>query len=634
MSIQDVTTVQSVTDYVINNMENESKQIANKVKSIFTENFYNGGSNTAGSISNEIERLESYISQKQEAYQTTYAYLKYTSEELNILNQQLQRQIYEVTQQADADERKQKRAIEQAIDETNQMYMEGDIEKSEMQPTLSRKLAQYCTRDNNLSVMNARLTPIKSQMTSLTNKIADLIDRVNCYEAESKLAQGTLVLMKNLMSKMDLGSSDSSTKANERPIYTPTKQALVDTLATGIKGLTKNGAYEGFPKDAYSMSNPQMVKLKDFLGMNGDGKLGNNGVLKDSMLNQMKDKGFTAKEALYAINWIFDNCKMSYQPGGQWSVPYGHDTEAHNVYSELIDQVNTLWGADALRGAKPETPTSTGEPPVEPPAEPPVEPPTRTDPIGYSIKDTTYEFVIDRNKNNIFDDKSEFLGASKGINELKALDLNSDGTVSRDEMESNEQLFVLMTDHETGAHAFKSIKEANIDSIDLNSLTSKNWTNINNNVLKNTFTVNTLTGSTVQGYQTNDSDFYIKKSYNGVENAEMAVTVDENAVRQAENIFSSIKTLSSQEYGDISTRAVKSINRTQQDVNDTINDMNNELNTADNGLTSGTRPKTAEEKQAEEDKAAEEEAKKQEAIANNQNSDDKEKEDKDKIEEE
>ena len=70
MSIQDVTTVQSVTDYVINNMENESKQIANKVKSIFTENFYNGGSNTAGSISNEIERLESYISQKQEAYQT------------------------------------------------------------------------------------------------------------------------------------------------------------------------------------------------------------------------------------------------------------------------------------------------------------------------------------------------------------------------------------------------------------------------------------------------------------------------------------------------------------------------------------------------------------------------------------
>ena len=633
MSIQDVTTVQSVTDYVINNMENESKQIANKVKSIFTENFYNGGSNTAGSISNEIERLESYISQKQEAYQTTYAYLKYTSEELNILNQQLQRQIYEVTQQADADERKQKRAIEQAIDETNQMYMEGDIEKSDMQPTLSRKLAQYCTRDNNLALMNSKLTPIKSQMTSMTNKIADLIDRVNCLESESKLAQGTLVLMKNLMSKMDLNSSDSLTSASQRPIYTPTKQALVDTLASGIKGLTKDGEY-----DAHSMSNPQMAKLKDFLGMNGDGKLGENGVLKGSMLNQMKDKGFTSKEALYAINWIFDKCRMSYQPGQQWSVPYGHGEEAKNVYSELIDQVKTLWGADALRGADdtatttdPKTTTTTNPDTTTPTT---IDNPDRTDPIGYSIQDTTYEFVIDRNKNNIFDNKSEFLGASNGINELKAHDLNNDGTVSRDEMESNEQLFVLMTNHETGEHAFKSIKEANIDSIDLNSLTSKNWTNINDNVLKNTFTVNTLTGSTVQGYQTNDSNFYIQKSYNGVENAEMAVTVDEKAMKQAENIFSNIKTLSSQEYGDISTRAVKSITKTQQDVNDTIGDMDNELNNAPNGLTGGERPKTAEEKREEEEKAAAEAAKKEEAAANKTNENEEKDKDKDKIDEE
>ena len=414
---------------------------------------------------------------------------------------------------------------------------------------------------------------------------------------------------------MNLGSSDNSTAANERPIYTPTKQALVDVLAQGIKGLEKtDGEYIPFrethaqglePADQCSMANPQLVALKNFLGMNGNGTLNKDGVLESSLLNQMKDAGFTAKEAVYAINWIFDKCNMSYTPGGQWSVPNGHGQGAHDTYATLLDQFDKLWGVDALRTDDNIDPENGGNNNPENP-ENPEEPVKRTDPIGFANGDTTYEFVIDRNNDLKFNGASEFLGASKGIDELKALDTDGNGVISKEEMESNEQLFVLMTDHNTGAHSFLAIAEAGINSIDLKSLKSSDWTNINENQLKNTFTVNTANGGSVKGYQTLDNDFYLKKSYNGVENAEMTVTVDDTAIQQAENIFSSIKTLSAEEYGEIARKAATSVKDTQRNVNEISQDMSqNALHAAD-GLTDAEKPQTAEEKAADEKKADDE----------------------------
>ena len=613
MSINEVKSIQAINNYVIENLDSESQQAAKKVETLFSEKFYNGGSESASAIAVEIEKLESYLTKKQNEYNQTYNLLKLTNEELNKLNQELEKEILDVTQKAEEDEYKQRVFIQRAIDETNEQYMKGEIEKDDMPGVLAGKIAKYCEIDPAILTASNKLNSTKSRIATLTNKIASIIDRVNCLETESKLAQGTLVMMKNLMGKMNLGTSDSRTTDNEAPVYTPTKQALVDELAQGIKGLTGEGTY-----DKNSISNPQVAKLREFLGLNGNKELNDKGVLKDSALNKMKDAGFSEKEAIYAINWIFDKANMSYQPGGQWSVPYGHGTEAQETYKTLLEQTKALWGADGKQETEAVNPTTTTTTPTnnEPTNTTTTTSPTnnvkRTDPIGYSFGDVTYEFIIDRNNDGKFNNTNEFLGAKNGIDELKALDLNKDGTIDKDELNANENIFVLMTDHRNGTHGFMSAAKE-IDSIDLNSISSKSWTNINNNNLRNAFTVNTVKG-TAQGYQTDDDNYYLSKSYNGVQNADMQVTIDDEALKKAQNIFDSIQTLSDEESKNIEAKAGIDVKKAQASVNKTDEEMKANANEADSGLTRVDRPETKEEaliREQEEAKKAEEEEKAQ-----------------------
>ena len=607
MGINEVNKIQCATNYVIDNLDKESSQAAQKVESLFSQKFYNGGDASANEVLEEINNLENYISQKQNEYQQTYNFLKLTDEELNKANEELEKEIFEITQRAEKDEREQKIFIQRAIDETNELYMNGKIEKEDMSGELARKIAKYNKIDPSILTSSNNLTSKKSRISALTNKIASIIDKANTIETDSKLAQGTLVLMKNLMSKMSLGTSNRTTSANERPVYTPTQQALIDDLAQGVKGLTGDGTY-----DKNSINNPQVAKLQEFLGLNGNNQLNENGVLTDSALNQLKDAGFDEKEALYAINWIFDKCNMNYKPGETWSVPYGHGEDAQKVYSTLLDQTNKLWGSNGQQEQEKtnaETPENSASTTASKPADKKLSvDDVRTDPIGYSVGDVTYEFVTDRNNDGKFSGKNEFMGALNGIDELIELDTNKDGIVDRDEINAKENLFVLMTNHKTGSHGFMSANSGNIDSIDLNSLTSKNWTNINNNQVRNIFTVNTVTGEKAQGYQTLDSDLYINASYNGVDNADMYVTVDESAFRQANNIFSQIKNISTEEYENIVANAEKSTRKTQTRVNQIDNEMETTANQADNSLTHVDRPESKEEAEAREEQEAQEQA--------------------------
>lgn len=621
MSIQDVKAIQANTNYVLENINSETQEAAQKIETLFSKKFFNGGAESAEAINVEIEILKNYIKQKNQEYCENYTQLKYTNAELNKLNEQLQKEIFAVTEQADKDERLQKAFIIKAIDEVNKMYMDGEIEKSEMPRQLALKIANYNKIDTSILIASNRLNTTRTKIEAITNKLASIMDRANMLETESKLAQGSLALLQNLVGKMSLGRTNNATAANERPIYTPTKQALVDELAAGIKGI-------GGGSDRNSMANPQMVKMKEFLGLNGDGTQdGKYGVNADSMLLRMKDAGFTAKEAMYAINWIFDGSNMSYNVSNQqWSVPYGHGADAQNTYATLIDQTKKLWGSNANvigNGGDDEGNPDIGDIPdiEDEDTDEIVDADRRTDPIGYSVGDVTYEFVVDRNGDNKFNDKSEFLGAQNGITELRGLDTDGDGVVTNDEISANENLFVLMTDHKTGEHKFMSAADGNIESIDLSTISSKNWTNINDNQVANVFTVNTVTGADARGYQSFDSAYYIEKSYNGViGNADMAVKVDQSAMRQAQNIFASIEVLSN--YENEANLAEQSLNvkNAQKTVAETERNMAKTADNAENGLEAGRRPETKAEKEErlrkeEEERKAEQEAAEKRAAA-------------------
>lgn len=621
MSINDVLSIRKMTNFVIANLDNETKDAANEIKSLFSQKFYNGGDKSAAEIDEEIEKLQNQIEEAHVEQEISYNRLKLTNERIKTLNKEIQEEIETSIEEAEADSRRKSSLVNKAIDKVNEMYMNGEIRKDEMPFKLQQEIASICEGAPESVMQKISVISKSNTIKKCTNEIAEILTNINTAENESNLLAGTLELMKGLKNKMQLRSTDFSTGLTEKPIYTPTQQALIDQFAKGIKGLTKDGEY-----DKNSIDNPQVKKLEEFLGINGNGVVNDKGVLAASQLNVLKEAGFTPKQALYAINWIFDKSNMSYTPGGEWSVPYGHygkneervtgkKSQANTIYRTLIDQVDKLWGKNAMiTGDDGETSTDND------PGFDPDEDTTRTDPIGFAIDNTTFELVIDRDADQVFDGKSEFLGAIDGIDELKALDKDGNGKISKEELKINKNLYLVSTNHETGKHGFMNATEV-IDEIDLTSIEAQNWTNINNNTVKNIFNITTTNDEIVKGYQTLDDDYYLSKSYNGINNAEMAVTVDENTMNKAEEHFSKIKEVNieqAEEYksaNDIASEIDTTITNGTSELNKINKKTENYVENAQDGLTTAIRTHSAERnEEAEEAEEAEEEENKEEEI--------------------
>lgn len=443
MSISEISEINKATNYALESRKNNSakKDILNLFEG---KKFYNGGNTSANSVAEEIKTLQNFITEKNSDYSQKCAALKSADKELQDLKKQLEDEILDVTKQADKEEKEQRNQIRNAINEVNQMYMNGDIEKEEMSSELSKKISRYSSLSSGVTSKASRLNGTKTRIASITGKIASLIDSANSIEAELNIAKGTMSIMQNLMSKMEINGSVNA-----------------------------------------------------------------------------------------ANNESENNSKA----------------------------------------------------------------------LGFSANGKNYNFIIDRNSDNKLNDSSEFLGANSGFQELKNIDKNKDNIVSRDELnESN--MFVLVTDNQTGSNKFMSILESGISSIDLSTITSEDFNELEEPEIQNIFTVNTVSGVSTQGYE----DSLIS----GFNNTEMIVGIDESVLKNAKNIFSKGASLSSNGLEENVVNAAIAIKAAQADVKRTASEMAVNDNTASSKLTKQERPETKEEKEARE---AEEAQKEKEAAA-------------------
>ena len=80
--------------------------------------------------------------------------------------------VYEITQRIGYSENLQKDFIERAIDETNEMYSRGQIQRNEMSRNLSERVINYNKVDNTIfQIQNQKA------IEKYTNQIADIIDK-------------------------------------------------------------------------------------------------------------------------------------------------------------------------------------------------------------------------------------------------------------------------------------------------------------------------------------------------------------------------------------------------------------------------------------------------------------------------
>lgn len=463
---------------------------AQLVKDLFSKTYYNSGSESKADLQNQIKTLESRIKILQVEANLIYEQLRTQNQKINKAQEELTDKLTQVASASETYTQKQYDSINKAVELATEMYKNGEISKEEI-PSKIAALIEGTNPEGAARIRNlmAGADEKSSEVKMLINNLTSLFNYADTKSGELAASQASLELLELLSNKISDAKGGYTNNNNDAsvPVYTPKKEAFVDECVAQYR-VAASG-------DIYSMANPQTQKFSEALGINGG----------ESYLKQMKEQGFTYKEAMYATTFIFNQVGIKYVPGGQLSVPYGHGADAKNAYTTFIDQVKLYWGEDASRA------DGTGEGGNGGETDVPVIEPNRTDPIGFNSGNVTYDFAIDRNNDNIFNGKEEFLGADKGIQELFALDINNDGKVSTDEM---EDLYVVKNNHELGDFGFISAQMAGISEIDLNSFKENNYTNVNGNILAGTFNI-TVNGKATEGRQTLDNDHYLDVAYGG-----------------------------------------------------------------------------------------------------------------------
>ena len=434
MGLSEISEIKTATNYAIESKNNNNAK--NEIINLFSANqFNNGGESSVNTIEEELQTLQNFITGKNSEYNNKNTEINSAQDELTALNKKLEDEIFEITKQANKEEAEQRKNIEHAITEVNNMYMNGDIEKSEMSAELTKKISRYANLSSGVTLKLSGLSGTKAKISALTSKIASLIDAANSIESEINTATGTVSLMQNLLSKMTISGS-----------------------------------------------------------------------------------------------------------------------------------VNT--GSENTSGA-----------------------------IGFNSNGKTFSFITDKNNDNKVNGSSEFLGATNSFDELKNLDTNQDNIVSQNELGSNN-MFVLMTDNQTGSSKFMSLLESGISSINLSTITSESFNELEEPQVQNIFTVNTVSGASVQGFQ--------NASISGFDNTALTVNVDGSVLDDAQNIFAKGASLSAEGLDDNVTKAEEAIVEARAAVKTTAAEMAANDSVASTKLTKQDRPETQEEKEQREEKEAEE----------------------------
>ncbi len=154
----------------------------------------------------------------------------------------------------------------------------------------------------------------------------------------------------------------------------------------------------------------------------------------------------------------------------------------------------------------------------------------RTDPLSFKKDGIEYTFVIDRDNNSKFDGTSEFVGADSSktwLDDLKSLDANNDGVLSKDELENLKLMGTSIQDNteftsnyntNNIGYTMSSAASMGIEEINLNGLEDKvnqdsGKTDINNSELFNDSFSFKIDGQEYSATRKDDTSEYMNTIY-------------------------------------------------------------------------------------------------------------------------
>jgi len=308
---------------------------------------------------------------------------------------------------------------------------------------------------------------------------------------------------------------------------------------------------------------------------------------------------FSFKEAMYLLfnqnNGVFKNTGITYdinQPVDangepQYFIGTAGDRDTAQLYKDIALKIKDIWG---VANDKPTTQLQViGQKQAV----------KRTDPLSFSDGSKEYSFVIDRNKNDLFDSQTEFVGGSDSsswLDDMKTFDLDGNGIIEGNELDNVNLLVTNYQDNanvsnnekgfmrETSTHinySFASAKNLGITNINLENLEnnvnqSTNEYDVNGSEkFKDGFTF-TMNGKEISAERKDDTQEFMNAVYSNSYGRNMHVGFSEDTVdSEIEANFSG------QDIAEIDKIAtdVNTLNKNIDDLNQTVKSAPGQIKT-------------------------------------------------------
>lgn len=483
---------------------------------------------TTATLERQIKELEALIDEIQSEIDALYDQQKAANDEMNGLVNDLNEESYQASKQADKNLKQQQDLVSSATDEAYRKYMKGEIEKDEIPMYIADALAK--SNGPGGAKMQAHLTNMDAKgqkITSISNKIANILDSINEFTAKLKTTQTSLDLMNQLKAAVPEHKERADIQDTlERPYFTPSQEALGDKLIDKFK-VANDGQWAdgnaGTTLLNQALKGSGVVDKAKLDAMSPEEKaqaVEDCDLSKYSALELMYMSGMDATHAAYAIGHVFRGAGVGYnEKNGALITPQGHDGIAA-IFKELRDQYTTLWGGKIEAGSENDKGVKGG-----------------ADPFSWRDGDTTFTLTIDRNGDGKFNGTEEFLGANGGVDEIKAADADGDGKLTAAEMDE-AGIFIMENNQAMkagGTYGFNGAAESGVDFLDIDSFRQIDGIkseDLNGNTRKAEFNIS-VNGETLTGKQSENQDAYNQTFYGHTFGEAISFGLDPEEVQKA-----------------------------------------------------------------------------------------------------
>ena len=498
----------------IKNINMQKDDAKAQLQELFSESYFNGGQDSIDDIEKEIKELEKEISGWEDKLETLEKQVKELEGNIKDKSGQLTDTISNINVETRKFEKQQKAYIDEAItnavnrtkSKNNPPQINTTFEE-EFKNAIAGMPVGSTVIDalyGEQGVLSGLVETLFTKLDGLANESKDIMNQVSNTKATINLLTQT---KNNMSAKVDSLYKNTNNDAKV-PIYSYEKETDIAEIADKYN-LDVNARDD-------SAKNTNFTD-REYVNVSDDESKSIDTAMK--VVDELAGKGFTFKEAMYAMTQLFPNLQIGYALSEQTGTTDGivkfPTDKADGKYTQLANKIKGYTNAGGTWANSKVEQKDLYVPP------PPV---TRSsDPISVKDGNSSYYFMAD-DGNGKYDGISDMLGYENGMDDFEKkygdfITTNAAGekVITGDALNNIMVMKLEEVQNPDGSvgvkQSFMSAADAGMTEINLSSQKKSGDFNINGSEIQNTFTVK-MGGKDMIAEQSMDDDEYLEATLN------------------------------------------------------------------------------------------------------------------------